>query len=124
MKNSPKMHVSNLQIFPILEADGTGTLEVHMTIKMQEGKLGRAAVTLYDGEEKEILFHNMLLPGNMRMPIKEESGQWTEIQAQISPRRIGTIEQGEEAEYILYICLYDENDRKVEGIQCPISFID
>ena len=124
MRNYPKMHVSDLQIFPEVEADGAGTLEVNMKIKMQEGKLGRAAVTLYDGVEKEIFFHNILLPGNMRMPMNAENEKWTEIQAEMSPRRIDDMGQGEGTEYTLCICLYDEDDRKIERVECLISFIN
>ena len=122
----PQMHVSDLQISPILGTDGTGTLEVNMRIKMPEGMLGRAAVTLRDEEENELFFHNMLLPGNMRMPMQEEIGSWVEIQAQMSPRNIGVITRGESEDnsYTLHICLYDASDRKIEEVNCPILFID
>lgn len=125
--NAPKMHVADLLIDAALHKDGAGSLAVDMKILMPEGELGRAAIILRD-KERELLFHNMLLPGNMRMPMPkgERTGKMQEVQAQMTSRDVGNVmpqEREAEKKYFLYIQLYDDADVLIEEVCCPVRFL-
>lgn len=125
--NAPKMHVADLQIDAALHKGETGSLAVDMKILMPEGELGRAAIILRD-KERELLFHNMLLPGNMRMPMPkgERTGKMQEVQAQMTSRDVGNVmPQEREAvkKYFLYIQLYNDADVLIEEVCCPVRFL-
>lgn len=132
----PEIHVEDLWAKPELYEDGTGSLSLDLKISMPERCIGRAAVTLTDKEGKELLTHNMLLPGNCRALPKgckpdgqKKEGvlgkQFIEIQCEMGSRSAGRVTPWENCTpylYLLQIKLYDEADVLLEIVPYEIGF--
>ena len=140
----PEMHVEDFWAKPVLLADGTGSLALDMKLTMQEGTLGRAEISLTDREGKEMLRHNMLLPGDVRGEVeaagkdagcksgeeadiqtKVDGNRYREVQAEMSARNLGEISIWDNHVpylYTLTIRLYDSADRLVELVPYRIGF--
>lgn len=132
----PEIHVEDLWARPELYEDGTGSLSLDLKISMPERCIGRAAVTLTDKEGKELLTHNMLLPGNCRALPKgcktdgqKKEGvlgkQFIEIPCEMESRSAGRVTPWENSMpylYLLQIKLYDEADVLLEIVPYEIGF--
>lgn len=140
----PEMHVEDFWAKPVLSEDGTGSLALDMKLTMPEGKVGRAEISLTDKEGKEILRHNMLLPGDVKGEVaaagkdagcksgeeadiqtKADGNCYREVQAQMSARSLGEVNIWDNHApylYTLTIRLYDSEDRLVELVPYRIGF--
>ena len=147
----PEMHVEDMWAKPVLAEDGTGSLALDLKITMPEGAAGRAEVILADGEGREVLKHNMLLPGDVRGNVAdapERTGsdrtmasaegdkaqvacsapaekEYREIQAEMSARELGKVNIWDNRTpylYTLTIRLFDELDQLLEVVPYQIGF--
>ncbi len=121
----PKLHVEDMWAKPVLHEDNEGSLSLTMKISMPEGRTGRAEISLKDKEEKELLFHNILLPGNSRgeAPEKEE-GSLT-VSCIMDSRSVGCVTPWDNHTpylYSLMIRLYDEEDVLTEVVPYRVGF--
>ncbi len=142
----PKMHVEDLWAKPVLNGDGTGSLGVDLKLSVEEGMTGRAEITLTDKEGKEVLKHQMLLPGDMRSgqqafvhaagngqeandrkecQMQSDVGSFRKISCEMSQRSLGEVTVWDNHNPYLYdlqIALYDEADKLVEVVPYEIGF--
>jgi len=122
----PRIHVEDLWIKPVLIQKNTGQFSLEMKISMMEQKTGRAEITLQDKEGRELLCHNILLPGDNRGNLctgGEES--FREISCVMEKRSVGRVviwDNHTPYLYTLLIRLFDEKDRLVEIVPYPVGF--
>ena len=69
----PLMHVEDLWARPKLDKDNAGSLALDLKVSMKEEAVGRAEISLRNEEGKELLFYNMLLPGEKKEPLWQVS---------------------------------------------------
>lgn len=123
----PEIHLEDLWARPEMDKDFIGSLALDLKISMKEGTVGRAEVILRNKEEKELLYYNMLLPGNIKAVSKQRAGQdrILMIDGQMRPRSVGKVvpwDYQNPSLYLLLIKLYDGRDRLVEVVPYPIGF--
>ena len=128
----PDIHVEDLWAKPTLCEDGTGRLAVEMKLTMQEGMVGRAEVILNDKAGKELLRHNILLPGDVRGNNEAERSDmqmhtkaFHQISCEMTERALGKVTAWDNHTPCLYdlqISLYDEADRLIEVVPYEIGF--
>ncbi len=126
----PEIHVEDMWAKPMLAKDGTGSLGLDLRISMREGCTGRCEVSLKDKEGKELLCHNMLLPGDVKGKLQEKSdtnvtNAYREISGVMDAREIGNVTPWDNHNPYLYsltISLYDEKDALVETVPYAIGF--
>ena len=126
----PEIHVEDMWAKPVLAKDGTGSLGLDLRISMREGHTGRCEVSLKDKEGKELLCHNMLLPGDVKGKTHKKDDtnvteEYREITGVMDPREIGNVTPWDNHNpylYTLFVNLYDEKDTLVETVPYAIGF--
>lgn len=130
----PRMHVEDLWAKPVLLAENEGSLALEMRITMPEQAVGRTKILLYDREGKEVLRHNILLPGDIRGKADEESLSengnhadkvMREIKAVMAAHKLGKVNLWDHQEpylYTLTVRLFDAQDKLVEIVPYRIGF--
>lgn len=127
----PLMHVEDLWARPKLDKDNAGSLALDLKVSMKEEAVGRAEISLRNEEGKELLFYNMLLPGEKKEPLwqvsetpKELSG-FALAKGSMKRRSVGEVTPWDHHHPCLYrlvIRLYDERERLVEAVPYRIGF--
>ncbi|MGN0376859.1 MAG: glycoside hydrolase family 2 TIM barrel-domain containing protein [Suilimivivens sp.] len=126
----PEIHVEDMWAKPLLNQDGTGSLALDLKISLGEEKMGRAELSLKDKEGKELLNHNMLLPGDVKGKPQEKNdidviNEYREVAGVMDAREIGNVIPWDNHNpylYTLTISLYDENNTLVEIVPYAIGF--
>lgn len=130
----PRMHVEDLWAKPVLLAENEGSLALEMRITMPEQAVGRTKILLYDREGKEVLRHNILLPGDIRGKADEESLSengnhadkvMREIKAVMAAHKLGKVNLWDHQDpylYTLTVRLFDAQDKLVEIVPYRIGF--
>lgn len=127
----PQMHVEDLWARPELDKDNTGSLALDLKVSMKEGAVGRAEISLENREGKEILFYNMLLPGDAKEPLWQPSGVpeklsgFVRTKGHMKRRGAGRVIPWDNHNPYLYrlvIRLYNEEEDLVEAVPYSIGF--
>lgn len=130
----PGMHVEDFWVKPVLSAENEGSLALEMRITMPEQAVGRTEISLYDREGKEVLRHNILLPGDIRGKAGEESPSkngnhadrvMREIKAVMAAHELGKVNIWDHQDpylYTLTIRLFDQQDKLEEFVPYQVGF--
>lgn len=127
----PLMHVEDLWARPKLDKDNAGSLALDLKVSMKEEAVGRAEISLQNEEGKELLFYNMLLPGEKKEPLWQASETPKELsgfalaKGSMKRRSVGEVTPWDHHHPCLYrlvIRLYDEQERLVEAVPYRIGF--
>lgn len=125
----PEMHVEDLWVKPLLTQNNMGSLALNLRISMRERGAGRAEILLSDKDRKELLRHQILLPGDIRaLPKKDtenDAASFREIFCEMTQRSVGHVtpwDNHNPALYNLTVRLYDREEKLVEAVPYRIGF--